>query len=159
MEQVNPNVYSKLAVKTLCKFYRFDLRAILNYLQMVLRKKHLTKDTFLSELKHDLGEQTSYFDVMDRLFFQGKSHYWSGKIEDFRRFSRLRLLSEGRFGAKMDHLEMAYFAGISRGSKLDPYKKNFQVQNERQKDTKNRREWVEIFWIFIGFFSFFFRFF
>lgn len=140
MERVAPALYSRSAVKTICRFYRFDLRAILNYLQMVLRKSDLTRDSLVSELKHDLGEQTSYFDVMDRLFFQGKSHYWSGKIEDFRRFSRLRLLSEGRFGSRMRHLESAYFGAVGRGSKLDPYSKSSDVQTQRQRDAQARRE-------------------
>ena len=66
-EKVSKYLYDREVLMKVCEFYRFDLRAVLNYIQILLRKKKLRKEHFLSELKHDLGEQTSYFDLMDRL--------------------------------------------------------------------------------------------
>jgi hypothetical protein len=140
MEKVDSSLYSKSIIKTLCEFYRFDLRAILNYLQMILQKPNLSKETFLSELKHDLGEQVSYFDVMDRLFFKGKNNFWSNKIEDFKEYSRLRLLTDGRFSQRMKHLHSSYFRSNSRKSFNNPYKSKSIIIPEYKKRSEKRRE-------------------
>lgn len=140
MEQVDPGLYNKSIIKTLCEFYRFDLRAILNYLQMILQKSSLTRETFLSELKHDLGEQTSYFDVMNRLFFKGKSNFWSTKIQDFKDYSRIGFLSEGRFSDRMRHLEMSYFGKKSEANRCDPYGSSFTPMSDIERNLKYRKE-------------------
>ena len=109
-EGVDESLYNKTTIKKLCEFYRFDLRAILNYLQLVLQKSTLNKDSLLAELKHDLGEQTSYFDVMQRVLFRKKpAHFWSSKIEDFRKYNRLKAQTEGRWTAELTRLHNNYF--------------------------------------------------
>lgn len=121
-EQVNPTFYNKAIIKKLCEFYRFDLRAILNYLQLILQKSNLTKETFLSELKNDLGEQTSYFDVMERVLLNRKSNnFWSSKIDDFQAYSKLRLSCEGRWTSRLKDLHYSYFVEKKGNLGSNPY--------------------------------------
>jgi hypothetical protein len=68
----------------------------------MLNRSNLSKADLISNLKNDLGEQTSYFDLMQRLLFQYSSNggSYSYKINNFRQFWKARFHLDRRLSRK-----------------------------------------------------------
>lgn len=132
MEKIDPNLLDVQTLRSICKFYRFDIRAILNYFHLMLNRNNLSKADLVNNLKNDLGEQTSYFDLMNRLLFQYSSNggSYSYKINNYREFWKGRFQIDKRFSNQYKNISRSLDESfINSMTCLNPPKMFSQTMN------------------------------